>query len=163
MIKMIRIDERLIHGQVAVIWSKYLGIDHILVINDHAAEDPIMKSTLKLAAPDNVKVLIVNHAKGEALLTDPRINQLNMLIVVNSPKDAAFATTHNAAIKKVNVGNYGRANATDESVGTKEKINDNVYLDDEDKRILKDLLVKGLTVEYQLVPDTPVTNLKDKL
>ena len=61
MIKMVRIDERLIHGQVAMIWTKQLGVDRIIVVNDKAANDPIMTSTLKMAAPDRAKAIILDQ------------------------------------------------------------------------------------------------------
>jgi PTS system mannose-specific IIB component len=44
MIKLIRLDERLIHGQVAIRWSKYLGVDRILVLNDEAAKNAWLKN-----------------------------------------------------------------------------------------------------------------------
>ena len=40
MIKLFRIDERLIHGQIAIKWSRHTGVDSIVVANDHAADDP---------------------------------------------------------------------------------------------------------------------------
>ncbi|WP_244974975.1 PTS sugar transporter subunit IIB [Lacticaseibacillus chiayiensis] len=46
---MVRIDERLVHGQVALVWSRNLGVDRILVVNDKAAADPVQTATLKMA------------------------------------------------------------------------------------------------------------------
>ncbi|WP_238157743.1 PTS sugar transporter subunit IIB, partial [Lacticaseibacillus chiayiensis] len=46
---MVRIDERLVHGQVALVWSRNLGVDRILVVNDKAAADPVQPATLKMA------------------------------------------------------------------------------------------------------------------
>ena len=86
MINMVRIDERLIHGQVAMIWSKQLGVDRIIVVNEKAATDPILSSTLKMAAPDSVKVIILNEEKAKVLLKDPRINDLNILVIVKMPR-----------------------------------------------------------------------------
>ena len=47
MIKMFRIDERLIHGQIAIKWSRHTGVDHIVVGNDAAANSPIIQKSLK--------------------------------------------------------------------------------------------------------------------
>ncbi len=41
LIEMVRIDERLVHGQVALVWSRNLGVDSILVVNDKTAADPV--------------------------------------------------------------------------------------------------------------------------
>ena len=44
MIKLFRIDERLIHGQIAIKWSRHTGVDSIVVANDHAAANVIIKN-----------------------------------------------------------------------------------------------------------------------
>lgn len=159
MINMVRIDERLIHGQVAMIWSKQLGVDRIIVVNEKAATDPILSSTLKMAAPDSVKVIILNEEKAKVLLKDPRINDLNILVIVNSPKDALFVV-ENADIKKVNIGNYGKASKNGEE---RIKLNDNVFLGEQDKEYLREIIKLGVTTEYQLVPDQPITDMKTVL
>ena len=157
MIKMVRIDERLIHGQVAMIWSKQLGIDRIIVVNDKAANDPIMTSTLKMAAPDTVKAIILDQNKAKTLLNDPRAAALQILVIVNSPKDALFVAENIKDIPKVNIGNYGKA---DKSGASREKLNDNVFLNDEDRADLKKIIDLGIITEYQLVPDQPITDMK---
>ena len=66
MISMMRIDDRLIHGQVAVMWSKELGISRIIVASDAIASNEIQVSALKMAAPAGVKaaILPINKAIG---------------------------------------------------------------------------------------------------
>ena len=54
MIKMMRVDDRLIHGQVAVMWSKELGIQRIIVASDTIAANTIQVNALKMAAPAGV-------------------------------------------------------------------------------------------------------------
>lgn len=160
MIKMVRIDERLIHGQVAMIWSKQLRIDRIIVVNEKAAADPILSSTLKMAAPDSVKVIILNEEKAKVLLQDPRINDLSILVIVNSPKDALFVAENAKGISKVNIGNYGKANKNGEE---RMKLNDNVFLGEQDKEQLRKIIALGITTEYQLVPDQPITDMQTVL
>ena len=157
MIKMVRIDERLIHGQVAMIWTKQLGVDRIIVVNDKAANDPIMTSTLKMAAPDRAKAIILDQEKAKTLLNDPRAAALKILVVVNSPKDALVLVENVKGIPKVNIGNYGKA---DTSGGPKEKLNDNVFLSEENRSDLKKIIALGIMTEYQLVPDQPVIDIK---
>ena len=53
MIKHLRIDNRLIHGQVAVTWMNSIGADKIIVCNDYVANDKIQKMSLPLAARGN--------------------------------------------------------------------------------------------------------------
>ena len=66
MIKITRVDERLVHGQVAFAWTNSLGADCILVVNDEAAADKIRATTLKLA-PAGIKFSIKSVADAIAL------------------------------------------------------------------------------------------------
>ena len=61
MISMMRIDDRLIHGQVAVMWSKELGISRIIVASDAIASNEIQVSALKMAAPAGVKAEMIHQ------------------------------------------------------------------------------------------------------
>ena len=56
-IALIRVDFRLVHGQVVVKWSKVAKVSKIIVINDVIAKDKTLKSVYKMAAPAGVKVL----------------------------------------------------------------------------------------------------------
>ena len=59
MVKLLRIDRRLIHGQIAFAWTAYLDVNCILVANDDAAGDDIRMATLRLAKPQNTRVLMI--------------------------------------------------------------------------------------------------------
>ena len=75
MIKMFRIDERLIHGQIAIKWSRHTGVDHIVVGNDAAANSPIIQKSLKMAAPAGIKTAIRGVDDAIALLNDPALRE----------------------------------------------------------------------------------------
>ena len=94
------------------------------------------------------------------MLKDPRINDLNILVIVNSPKDALFVVENATDIKKVNIGNYGKASKNGEE---RIKLNDNVFLGEQDKDYLREIIKLGVTTEYQLVPDQPITDMKTVL
>ena len=52
MIVCLRVDERLIHGQVAMTWTKELKLNGLVVASDEAASNEIQKMTLKMAVPE---------------------------------------------------------------------------------------------------------------
>lgn len=83
---MLRIDDRLIHGQVAVVWSKNLNVSRIIVVSDAISKNEIQKSALKMAAPENVKTFIQPVDEALKLLNDPRAAKLSILVVMNDPK-----------------------------------------------------------------------------
>ena len=61
MIKVIRVDYRLIHGQVAISWVRKAGVDYLVVADDHAASDALVKMTMKLAQPSGVCLLYTSR------------------------------------------------------------------------------------------------------
>lgn len=72
MIISIRVDERLIHGQVALVWTKEFNTTHIVVANDEAATNNLQQMTLKMATPTGVKLLIKSVEDSKRIFNDPR-------------------------------------------------------------------------------------------
>jgi Phosphotransferase system, mannose/fructose/N-acetylgalactosamine-specific component IIB len=99
----LRIDDRLIHGQVTVSWSKHVGAQRIVVANDEVAKDEIQKSLLPLAAPPGVEVTISSIEKANKHLED---NKKTFLLVKN-PYDALRLLEDGVEIKEINLGNMG--------------------------------------------------------
>lgn len=102
MIKHLRIDNRLIHGQVAVTWKAYINSEAIIVCNDKVAADPIQKMALPLAAR-GTKVLVYTIAETlqyvKAHPTD------NIFVICKFPTDALQILESGVEVETVNVGN----------------------------------------------------------
>ncbi len=163
MIKMMRIDDRLIHGQVAVVWSKHLAVNRIVVANDTIVNDEMQMMTLKMAVPSNIKALIKTVDDSIKLLNDPRAASLNILVVVSNPKDAYRINEAVANIPLINVGNSGRMGTTVEEIQSKEQIDKNIYVNEEDKKYFKLLNESKTKVNIQSVPTEPERLLSDIL
>lgn len=157
MISMIRIDDRLVHGQVAVKWSKELGISRIVVVSDAIAQNEIQVSALKMAGPSGVKVAVLSLEKAIAILNDPRSEQLKILVVTNEPKYVAGLVPKLKEKPMLNMANYGRIGG---SLSDKEKITETVYLSEEDKETLKEIFDAGYDFSYQPLPDDTPQSLK---
>jgi PTS system mannose-specific IIB component len=102
MITHLRIDNRLIHGQVAVAWVKYISAKAIIVCNDKVASDPIQKMALPLAARGS-NVLVFSIA--EALKYEKEHQDENIFIIAKFPQDALEIMQTGVKIKEINVGN----------------------------------------------------------
>ncbi len=114
MIKALRVDERLIHGQIAMMWSKELGIDGIVVANDSAAADKTRQMVLKMAVPNGIRVIIRSVNEAITLLKDPRANKMKLLVIVQTINDAVTVCKSISTIDYVNIGNVGRmSNSSD--------------------------------------------------
>lgn len=105
MILQLRIDERLIHGQLANGWANYLDATMILAANDPIMKDPIGKKALEMVAPAGRKVQIRGVDETIRLLSDPRAEKLRVLLVVKNPQDA-LKLVKALHIRDVNVANY---------------------------------------------------------
>ena len=88
---MTRVDARLIHGQVAVRWTKVLQAKKIVVVDNKSAADDFLTELLLLAAPQGVTVQVMNEAKhwrnGKRMDTGNRIPSLFSRISTQ-PNDA---------------------------------------------------------------------------
>ena len=88
MIKMLRLDERLIHGQVAFAWTNSLGADCIFVINDDVADNKLRMTSLKLAAPGGVKFVAKSVDDAIELLNGNKTDKYKLFLIVDNTADA---------------------------------------------------------------------------
>ena len=152
MSKMFRIDERLIHGQIAIKWSRHTGVDHIVVGNDAAANSPIIQKSLKMAAPAGIKTAIRGVDDAIALLNDPRCESMKILMLVNSPEDAERVVAAVSGIPYINIGNYGRI-APKQGDLARRTYGSNLYAYDEEVEDFKKVLSFGIDTVYQTTPE----------
>jgi fructoselysine and glucoselysine-specific PTS system IIB component len=145
MIKLTRIDDRLLHGQVAFTWTPALGVDCLLIANDKVAKDEFMKMTISLAKPAGTKLLIKSIADAATFLNDEKSKNAKVLLLVNSVKDAYAMVNAVAEVKSVNFG----------GLRTKEGaklISKAIAVNDDDIGLIRELLDKGIELEVRQVP-----------
>lgn len=68
-IRLARIDDRLIHGQVATVWSKQTGVERIIVISDVVAQDKLRKFLLKRSCTAGDHSKCNNRAENDSNLS----------------------------------------------------------------------------------------------
>ncbi|MDR0589158.1 MAG: PTS sugar transporter subunit IIB [Spirochaetaceae bacterium] len=102
MIKHLRIDNRLIHGQVAVGWQKYIDAKAIIICNDKVAADPIQKMALPLAARGS-KVLV--YTLAETLQYEKDHPDESIFVIAKFPQDALDILKSGVKVETINVGN----------------------------------------------------------
>ncbi len=152
MIKLLRLDERLIHGQVAIKWSRHLNVNRILVINDEAAKSELIQKSLLMAAPTDIKVAITSIEEGLNILNDPRGTNLSILVLVKTPQDVLTLLNSVSGIKKVNVGNFGRV-AKKNKDAIRKTYRNNLYLYDSEVVVMKQIMKTGAECIYQVTPE----------
>ena len=145
MIKLTRIDDRLLHGQVSFTWTPAVSADCLVVANDKVAGDEFMKMTLNLAKPPAAKLLIKSLADTITFLNDPRGQTMKILVLISSVKDAAVLA---GGVKEIQSINFGGLRTRE---GTR-LISKAIAVTDEDIEIVKELLAKGIELEVRQVP-----------
>ena len=151
MIKLLRVDDNLLHGQVAFSWVRNLRIHTIIVADDKVANDQFMKMSLGLAKPVGVNLIIdsVDNAI-EILRTD---DKLNILVIVGNIRNAEKMVSA-LKLNKVNIGLVRNRNECVLHYGS-------IQLDNEDVELVKDMLKKDVYVEYRLRYDDEEIPLED--
>lgn len=155
MVKILRVDRRLIHGQIAFSWTAYLSVDCILVANDDAAGDDIRMTTLRLAKPKNTKLIIKSIDDSIAAFKSGKTDKYKIMIVVENVDDAYRLAKEIDDIKVINLGNV---KAHDDS--RPYKGDRSVNLTDDDQRRLGELMELGKSVEIRMVPNDGIRQFK---
>jgi PTS system mannose-specific IIB component/fructoselysine and glucoselysine-specific PTS system IIB component len=145
MVKLLRIDDRLLHGQVAFAWTKSLGVDAIVVANDDVVQDPLIKMSIKMAAPPEVKLAIRSIDDAVKLLEHPKTQEMSMFVVVKNTRDALRLAERTQMIQHINVGGIKKEEG-------KQMLTRAVFVNDEDIQIFNKLIEMGREVEIRQVP-----------
>lgn len=146
MIALIRVDDRLLHGQVAFLWTKSLAVQKIIIANDNAANDEFLKMTLGLAKPMGVELEIVDVKQGTEIVRSEIATSKIVMVVINNLKDAKTILDSVKEIKSLNLGGLReRPGST--------RYSHSVTLTQEDVQICKDLIKNGIEVEIRMVPE----------
>ncbi len=155
----LRIDDRLIHGQVAMTWTKQLKVNGIVVANDDAANDNTQKMALKMAVPAGIKVLIKPVDEAIRVLNDPRAARMRILVLTRNVRDALTVRKQVGEIEFLNIGNTGRFDGID--VSEKKLLSPTIMLTEDEIKNLKALVELDPKTCMQQVPNDERKLVKD--
>ncbi len=139
-----RIDNRLIHGQVATQWCTSIGANLILVANDDVATNSLRQGLMDMAAPAGVATRYWSIEKTIANIHRASDAQ-KIFIVCDSPTDVLKLVEGGVPIKKVNIGNMHMAEG-------KRQVATTVAVDDKDVAAFTKLKELGVELEIRKVP-----------
>lgn len=154
MITVARIDERLIHGQVAYAWTVAYKSEGIMVIDDEAARDGFQKSLLEMACPAGVKCLICSTDKAAGMLK--KYEKRKIFVVVKHPATLLQLAKDGGGLAAVNVGGLYFKEG-------RRQIAKTIYVDDEMEQIFRELHQMGVKLETRTTPSDPETDLMSLL
>lgn len=154
MIKLLRIDHRLLHGQVAFSWTKFLESDCILIASDNLMKDELKMSAMRMAKPTGVKLVMKSIEDSIKALNSGVTDKYKLFIIVESVEDAYRIASGFPAIKSINIGGM-------KAREDRKQIAKAVFVSEEDIEKLRILGDKGIELEIRLVPSDSKQNALD--
>lgn len=104
MIKLLRIDHRLLHGQVAFSWTADIKANAILIANDDIMKNEVRKLAISIAKPPSVKLVIKSIEDSIKAINSGITDKYNLFIIVESVKDAYRLIMECTQINSLNLG-----------------------------------------------------------
>lgn len=146
MIVLLRVDHRLLHGQVVFSWTKSISTDCILIASDAVVKDELRMTALRLSKPNAVKLVMKSVEDSIKALNDGITDKYRLLILCESIEDASKLAFGYDKITSINLGGIKN------EVG-KRQISKAISVNDEEVVLLKKLNDKGIELEVRMVPD----------
>lgn len=144
---LVRIDDRLLHGQVVVGWVSAFGLERLIVANDRLLEDKALCAALKAGVSSEIRVDILDLDAAAAGLTSGEFATSKSMLVLESPGDALKLFHKGVPLKRIHVGGLHFREGSDELLPY-------VYLSNWDRMALDEMVERGVRVTCQDLPAT---------
>lgn len=149
-----RIDDRLIHGQVATRWTKETNVSRIIVVSDEVANDHVRKTLLTQVAPPGVTAHVVDVAKMIRVWNNPKYGSDRVMLLFTNPTDVLRLVEQGVEITSVNIGGMAFRQG-------KTQVNNAVSVDEKDIDAFRQLNARGIELEVRKVSNDPRLNMMD--
>lgn len=140
----IRIDDRLIHGQVVEGWVPHLKAKHVVVASDEAAGDETSFALMRMALPERVHLAVLTLAQAADFIKSAPKEE-SILVLVPGPAEALTLLKSGAAFDRINVGGLHY------SAG-RIQLGKAVFLSDSDTAALREIAERGVFLEGRGIP-----------
>ncbi|MDA5496797.1 PTS mannose transporter subunit IIAB [Yersinia aleksiciae] len=141
---LVRIDDRLIHGQVATRWTKETNVSRIIVVSDEVAADKMRSTLLKQVAPPGVTAHVVDVEKAIRVYNNPKYAKDRVMLLFTNPTDVVRLVEAGVDIKSVNIGGMAFRQG-------KTQVNNAVSVDEKDIEAFNKLNARGIELEVRKV------------
>ncbi|MBD8157061.1 PTS mannose transporter subunit IIAB [Pantoea agglomerans] len=149
-----RIDDRLIHGQVATRWTKETNVQRIIVVSDEVANDHVRKTLLTQVAPPGVTAHVVDVDKMVRVWNNPKYGQDRVMLLFTNPTDVLRVVEQGVDIKTVNIGGMAFRQG-------KTQVNNAVSVDEKDIAAFRKLNERNIELEVRKVSSDQKLKMMD--
>jgi len=145
-VKFIRIDDRLIHGQIVTAWIKVFQAKKVVIIDDLVAADEFLKNVMFMVKPSGIELEIIGTENLDEVIAGLEADSANSMILIKTPDVAKKCFDHGLKLDSLNVGGMG-------AKAGRKQIYRNVSASDAEMDTLKELAARGLDVYLQATPN----------
>jgi mannose/fructose/N-acetylgalactosamine-specific phosphotransferase system component IIB len=145
-LKLVRVDDRLIHGQVVAVWLKAVGASRIVIVDDRTAQDEFLRDVLMLAAPRGVPVEVHGFDEGLPRVTEIAEDDEQAFVLMKSPLMALRLRKAGVRFDVLNIGGMGSAPG-------RRQLYKNISANAEEMEAMRELERMGTRVEMRIVAD----------
>lgn len=151
---LVRIDDRLIHGQVATRWTKETNVARIIVVSDEVAADTVRKTLLTQVAPPGVTAHVVDVDKMIRVYNNPMYAGERVMLLFTNPTDVERLVEAGVKITSVNIGGMAFRQG-------KTQVNNAISVDEKDIDAFNKLHARGIELEARKVSTDPKIKMMD--
>ena len=149
-LRLVRVDDRLIHGQVVAVWLRAVGADRILIVDESVAADPFLVDVLTLAAPAGVPVEVRGIEAGAARARELASSPDSAFVLVKTPVTALALIRAGVPVGVLNLGGMGAGPGRRQMYRT-------ISASDAERAALREIEALGTPVEIRIgADDRPV-------
>ncbi len=150
-INLVRIDNRLVHGQVATSWIPHSKVNLVLIAHDEVSTNTMRQGLMETIIPGHVQSRFFSLQKTAEVIHKASSSQ-NILIVVENPIDALWLKKNGVPIEHINIGNMHGGDG-------KKALAKAAYASDAEIAALKELSSLGVKLEFQQLPVDSIVNI----
>ncbi len=155
-ISLVRVDDRLIHGQVVEAWIPHLNAELVVVAASAAAGDRTQIDLMELAMPEGTALAVLAVDRAAELLRSEEVAKKNTLVLAPGPQEVVELLEHGAAFSRVNVGGLHY------SAG-RVQLGRAIFVSEKDREALRQLGCRGLRLEGRALPSDEETDVMELL
>lgn len=149
---LVRIDDRLIHGQVVLGWARALKPDRIVVANNRIAANSWERKFYTSSVPAHIKVSFLELEETARQLLNNLFKNETVMILIESVQDVQAIVEFGVTLEEVNVGGLHYREGAHELLSY-------VFLTDDDKTCLRELVKRGVRLMAQDIPGNTPKNI----
>lgn len=144
LLKIVRLDDRLVHGQLFNNWCTYENITEILVVNEEVNNNEIRKTFIEMSVPDNINIIFCD-VSGAIEIYEEECKYENVIIVFGNPFEILEFIEKGGKVKSINIG--GMSYKKD-----KKRISTTLYVDEAELQALKKIASYNIELEIRILP-----------